>query len=333
MLSTNIAVAAQSAVPSDTSTSRQTAATVRIIRASLATPPDKIDFARAEMTFEKLVDPSIDMDIMLGQIDRMTGAVRIMAGPKASTADKLAALKTYIYQPGPWNDFKPYSYDFTDLYGRDYTHALVSRYLTTRRGNCVSMPFLFVMLGDRLGLKVTAAMATRHIFVKYTDDAGKTVNLETTSGANPARDMWLRQIIPMSDDAVTSGAYMSPLTRKQTLTVMVAIVLESDRAKNRYAETEAVAEVLLQSYPKFIQAMIFRADALERMIDSEFVAKYASPELIPPVLRARYLKLAREDRASLDSAAALGWREQDYLPLAIKTPAPATLATLPPNGE
>ena len=327
------AAAATPLPPPDASDSRQTAAALKVVHDVLATPVDGIDLAKAELTFEKLVDPSIDTGILLGQIERMARSVTIMAGPHASGADRLAALKTYIYQPGPWNDFKPYSYDFTDPYGRDYTHALVSRYLMTRQGNCVSMPFLFVMLGDRLGLKVTLAMATRHIFVKYTDHAGKTVNLETTSGANPARDVWLRQIVPMSDGAVTSGAYMAPLTRTETLAVMASVMLEADNAKHRYAETAEVADLLLRAYPKFIQAMVIQASAYERTIDAEFGAKYAAPDLIPPALRARYLALARKDRAVLDKAAALGWREDDYRPRAFEPPASVRLAASLLKGE
>lgn len=299
---------------------------LKVVRDALATPPDRVDFAKAELTFEKLVDPSIDTGILLGQIERMAQSVRTMAGPHASSAGTLAALKTYIYQPGPWNDFKPYSYDFTDPYGRDYTHALVSRYLMTRLGNCVSMPFLFVMLGDRLGLKVTLATATRHIFVKYTDDSGKTVNLETTSGANPARDVWLRQIIPMSDRAIVSGAYMAPLTRTETLALMASVVLEAGHAEHRYAETAEIADLLLRAYPKFIQGMVVQASAYERMIDAEFGAKYAAPDLIPPALRARYLAPARKDRAALDRATGLGWRESDYRPRAVEEPASVKLA-------
>ena len=310
--------------PLDISNSRHTAAALEMIRTVLGRPADKVDLAEAGMAFEKLVDPSINTDAMLGQIGRMAESVQIMAGPAASGDEKLAALRTYVYQPGPWNDFKPYSYDFTDLYGRDYTHALVSRYLTTRRGNCVSMPFLFIMLGDRLGLRVTASMAPRHVFVKYTDDAGKTVNLETTSGANSARDIWLRHVIPMSDKAVATGAYMAPLTRRETLAVMAGVILEADYAKSRYDETIAVADVLLQAYPKFIQALIFRSAAHERLIDAEFGSRYAAPDLIPPRLRGRYLSLAAQDRADLNKAEALGWRRSDYAPRAVQPPASET---------
>lgn len=46
------------------------------------------------------------------------------------------------------------------------------------------MPFLFIILGDRLGINVTASVAPLHVFVKFTDENGVIHNLETTSGTN-----------------------------------------------------------------------------------------------------------------------------------------------------
>jgi regulator of sirC expression with transglutaminase-like and TPR domain len=285
---------------------------VGTIRAILALPDDKIDFGRAALTFDRLADPSTDIEATLRQIDRMVQVIRAMAGPAPSNRTKLIALKTYIYRSGVWNDYKPYQYDFSDPYGRDFSHALIARYIETRRGNCVSMPFLFIILADRLGLPVTASMAPRHVFVKYADDVtGKTVNLETTSGANPARDVWLRHVIPMSDLAVENGVYLKPLTRRETVAVMAGVVVESDFAKKKYDGTIKVADVLLQYYPHFVQAMAFQGAAASRLVDAEFRAEYQGPDDIPIDQRLRYWTLAEESRSAYAKAEALGWRATD----------------------
>ena len=65
---------------------------------------------------------------------------------------------------------------------------------------------LFVALAQRLGLNATLSTAPDHMFVKYTDDVtGKTVDLETTSGAYPARDAYIRQNMPMTDASIANG--------------------------------------------------------------------------------------------------------------------------------
>jgi hypothetical protein len=303
---------AEPSLPPDATEPRDAAATARLVKSVLSVPDNKIDFARAELTFEKLVAPQIDVGALLGQIEEITRTVKSMAGPSPTNRTKLIALKAYIYQSGPWNDFKPYRYDFSDPRGEDFSHALISRYMATRLGNCVSMPFLFIILADKLGLPVAASMAPRHIFVKYFDDVtGKTINLESTSGANPARDVWIRQSIPMSDRAVKSGIYLRALTKKETIAAMAAIILESDHARFRYSETIAVADLLLKYYPNFAQAMVFRAMAYGALRNVEFLAKYKMLEAIPMDQRRRYTVLTNESSSGFAKARALGWRATD----------------------
>ena len=76
---------------------------VQTVRAVMATPEDKIDFAKAKLTFDKVYDPSTDIDAALEQIDDMAKTIRAMAGSSAPSRRRLAALHSYIYEAGPWN--------------------------------------------------------------------------------------------------------------------------------------------------------------------------------------------------------------------------------------
>jgi regulator of sirC expression with transglutaminase-like and TPR domain len=116
-----------------------------------------------------------------------------MAGKDADSASRLVALKRYLYESGPWNDNKPFQYDLDDPLGTKPGSRLLQRYLTARRGNCITMPILFLTLGQRIGLNLTLAEAPLHVFVKYTDASGKVWNLEPTSGGGFTRDQWYRQ--------------------------------------------------------------------------------------------------------------------------------------------
>jgi len=94
----------------------------------------------------------------------------------------------------------------SDPLGQNPTHDLLTSYLASRKGNCVSMPILFVILGERLGLNVTLSTAPLHVLVKYTDaQSGVTYNLEATSGGGFTRDAWYRQNLPMTDVAIANG--------------------------------------------------------------------------------------------------------------------------------
>lgn len=163
---------------------------VTAVRAVLSVPDDKIDYAQAKLSLDAIIDPTLDSDATMAELDRMTGAARRLAGPSASPAAKLAALRATIYQSGPWNDHRPFDYDHAGF--KSMRSKLLHHYLETRLGNCVSMPILFLILADRLGLDMALAMAPTHLFLRHRDEAGGVVNLETTSGAMPARDIWIR---------------------------------------------------------------------------------------------------------------------------------------------
>ena len=101
-----------------------------------------------------------------------------------------------------------FDYDMSDPDGARLPNKLLHNYLRHRLGQCVSMPILFLILGERLELNVALARAPAHFFIRYTAPDGKAWNLETTSGAHPARLDWFRQNMPMSERALESGLYM-----------------------------------------------------------------------------------------------------------------------------
>lgn len=134
-----------------------------------------------------MIDPRIDVAGNLKRLDAMAEEVKALLPAKPSSRDKLEALRTHLYRAGPWNGHQPFRYDLDDPFGRDVRNKLLPTYLSTRKGNCVSMPLLFIILGQKIGLDVTAANAPEHVFVKYRDEAGALYNLEATSGAGFAR--------------------------------------------------------------------------------------------------------------------------------------------------
>src|SRR5258708_4087704 len=89
------------------------------IRAVLATPYDQLNFDRANLTFVKKIDPTIDIDAWMQKIAQMEQSVRKMAGTSASRWEKLGAIQKYIYESGEWNDHRPHAYDLADPLGKN----------------------------------------------------------------------------------------------------------------------------------------------------------------------------------------------------------------------
>jgi hypothetical protein len=233
-----------------------------------------------------------------------------MAGPKPSDRYKLAAVRKAIYAAGVWNYNRPFSYDLADPLGQKVKSKMLSTYVRTRKGNCVSMPVLFLIVADRMGLKVRLAAAPLHLFVRYTDPAGVDHNLETTSGGHEARADWYRTNLPMTDRAVQSGMYMRTLSKRETVAQMAASVLDFLMVEGRYQEAADVADAMLAVNPRDSYALVKKGTATAGMLQSEFQAKYPTPASIPLALRARYAMLAATNDRAFRDAEALGWEPE-----------------------
>lgn len=243
------------------------------VRAIFASDADTFDFTQAKLAADSMIDPFIDMDAQLAEIDRMVAEIEAMLPADADSWAKVQAMRQYIYLPGPWNGGKAFSYDHDDPYGLDVRNKLLSDYLQDRRGNCVTMPVLFIILGQRLGLDVTPAMAPLHVLVKFTDDDGKVWNLEATSGAGAARDQHYRDLLPITDEAVANGVFLSPLSEEESISLIAAVVAEDLIEKGRYQDAMAVADTLIEHYPMFAYMMVMKATAAYHLLQQDFYAK------------------------------------------------------------
>jgi len=278
------------------------------VKALFAQDMTNLDLARIKVEVDRMIDRRIDVEAQLAQIDQMAAAVEAMYPASADSWTKIHALRRYIYEPGPWNQNRAFAYDHDDPYGLDVRNKLLSDYIQDRRGNCVTMPFLFILLGQRLDLDVTAAMAPLHVLVKFTDDEGKTWNLEATSGAGAARDQHYRDLMPITDEAIANGVFLTPLTTEQSVAVIAAVIVEDLIRRERYHDAMAVADVLLDHYPQFAYIMIKRATAAYHLLQAEFYSKYPTVEEVPEDQRPYLSYLQRVNRDMFDQAEKLGWR-------------------------
>ncbi len=139
-----------------------------IVKAMLTRPEVRLNYLDAATAFDRLIlkegaDPVVD-----AMVARLVDAARQMAGPNPTDAYKLSAIRKVIYDAGLWNHNRAFSYDLADPLGQNPKSRLLTTYIRTRKGNCVSMPILFLIIADRMGLNVHLASAPLHLFVRYT---------------------------------------------------------------------------------------------------------------------------------------------------------------------
>lgn len=277
-----------------------------VVSEVLEAPDDSIDYASTKITFDSLIDPDFDADVVRTQLDRLTEAAWSLAGGSQRPDVRLGAVRRLLYEAGPWNDDRPFAYDQSDPDGRLLRNKLLHNCLRTRLGQCVSMPILFLILARRLRLSVALASAPEHVFVRYTDEAGRTHNLETTSGGHPARNRWYRETFPVTDVAVESGVYLRTLTPREGLVVMASTVLEHLSLQHRHEEVMDVANVMLRHHPLDIHALLHLGSAAGRLLD-QISSAHPNPYKAPPDVRARATKLMEQNRDCFARAERLGW--------------------------
>lgn len=280
------------------------------IRVLLNQPPDMIDLGRAKLTVDKMIDLSIDVEGTLQKLDDMVAKIKTLPEFGTTNASKLTAVQRYVYQSGAWNDYHPYQYDLDDPLGKKLSNQMLSSYIASKKGNCVTMPLLFIILGQRLGVDVTLATAPAHFLVKFkTEDMGW-INLEATSGATPTREIWIRGQFPsMTDQAVASGIYLQPLAKKEAVAAIATILADYYFHQSQYEQSMAVANLVLEYYPKAVDMMILKGAAFGR-INRRHFPQYVAPVQMTANDMAYWQYLSQNNRLWFAKAEALGWREE-----------------------
>jgi regulator of sirC expression with transglutaminase-like and TPR domain len=288
---------------------------IEALRALLQLADNQIDYAKAKLTIDRMVDPKADIPWALQRLDQMVSEISAMFSGqdfarRTSSAARIEALTAYLYNPGPWNQNRVFRYDLEhDPTGKEIIgNKLLPNYLRSRLGNCVSMPVLFLILSQRLGLDVSLATAPEHAFVKYRDERGTVYNLETTDHAGLKRDASYQKEFEITQEALNNGIYLRALPKREALTVMMGELLEHLARKSDAAGVHAVADLILAQFPKSIDAILHKHHAYIVALKTQYKSKYARFDDIPADKRDDARRLVAAAREWYMKAHALGWR-------------------------
>ena len=155
----------------------------------------------------------------------------------------------------------PFKYEFDDYMGHnDWSNMFVSKLLQTNKGQCHSLPLLYLILAEEIGAEAYLAFSPNHSYIKFQDDNGKWINVELTNGMLTT-DAFVLQSGYMKAEALQNKIYMQPLTEKQLLSEMMVDLAKGYSVKFGYDEfVEEIIEKAIELYPNNVFAQMVKSD-------------------------------------------------------------------------
>lgn len=178
--------------------------------ATLALPEDKIDLTETLLLISRHWDPALDTGPLKQTLDQLTESARRQLQGNPSPKETVGILRKVIHQEG--------GYRYTDALdpagmpvnpAELFLHGL----LQTRRGYCMNLSLLYLILGERLNLPLYGVPLPNHFFVRY-DSPEYRVNIEATEGGTAFPDSFYEQRFGVTID---SKYFLSNLGKKKTL--------------------------------------------------------------------------------------------------------------------
>jgi len=231
----------------------------------LKQPESEVDVVIAMLTIDKIIDPSVDVNKTLRKIDALLAEV--VKQSKDPLGD-IQGLNKVLYEPGPWNDYRTYAYNLDDPFGKDLYDFLLSHYLDTKLGNCVSMPMLYYILGKKLGYEFYMSNAPRHLFAQA-KVGERFVGIEATRNA---KSWWLEDYISqwdINEKAKANKLYYERLSKKEIVSELLNQAVVYFKNTKQYGKAIIAADLALQYYPKNCCAMLNKAGVYALLIQNK----------------------------------------------------------------
>ncbi|MFN0083605.1 MAG: transglutaminase family protein [Ferruginibacter sp.] len=153
------------------------------------------------------------------------------------------------------------SYDFNDFSGdKNWSNMFVTKLLGTGKGQCHSMPLLYLAIAEQLGAKAYLSLSPEHSFIQYFNENGYRYNFETTNG-NLVNQTWLMQRNYINATALKNKTYLDTLSNRQLYAQLLSDLLQNYTEKVGYDEfSEQLTKQILALNPKNLVAIMTQAN-------------------------------------------------------------------------
>ncbi|MCH8207787.1 MAG: tetratricopeptide repeat protein, partial [Nitrospinae bacterium] len=177
-----------------------------------AGPANQIDLVETLLLISRHWDPTIDPEFLRGKLISLTASVKERMADDPSPKKVVDILKQIIH--------KDYGYGYTNFVDPagiplDASELFIHGLLNKKRGYCMNLSLLYLVLGEKLELPLYGVALPNHFFVRY-DSPDHRVNIETTQGGISLPDSYYYKRFNLSQSPPPSF-FMQNLGRKESL--------------------------------------------------------------------------------------------------------------------
>ena len=157
----------------------------------------------------------------------------------------------------------PMLYDFDNFYGKeDMSNEFVVKLLATHKGQCHSLPLLYLILCEAAGAEAYLAYSPQHSYIKIRDKYGEWFNIELTV-RQFTTDASVVGSGYVTSEAIKNGIYLEPQTKLQNIANCLNDLLLAYTQKYGYDDfVSRYADTVLKYDPKNIRALMIKSNYL-----------------------------------------------------------------------
>lgn len=126
---------------------------------------------------------------------------------RKGTEDVIETTKTHF----------PFFYDFDDYKGeKDHRNFFVTKAFATGSGQCNSLPAVYLILAEQLGVQAYLSFVPHHALIMYRGNDGSWNNYEVTASTKLS-SKWYKEWLHIKTTAIQSGIYLKPLNKREVV--------------------------------------------------------------------------------------------------------------------